>query len=282
MERLQQTTVVTIVLASCLVTAAIAESRKEYRFNVGPNSNISVDTQYGAISVKPGTSSQVVVTAISQSDKTEVDNQQSGNRIEIASHLLSGADQQSGRVDYELLIPSDATLSLRSSTGPLSAEGLQGDLTFEGTDAAVNVRKVNNGHVHVRTMRGPITLTDVRNGHIELSSISGALTLKSVTGPFVRATSGSGRIFYDGDFGSGGDYKLSTHTGDIEAVVPADTSAGFSAHSLLGKVHNELDLMPQHQRYPSEEGRSFFGSKGKASSKVVLHSFSGKIRLKQR
>ena len=265
-----------------MVTAAIAESRKEYRFEVGPNSNISVDTQYGGISVKPGTSSQVVVTAISQSDKTEVDNQQSGNRIEIASHLLPGADQQSGRVDYEVLVPSDATLSLRSSTGPLSADSLQGDLTFEGTDAAVSVRNVKNGHVHVRTMRGPITLTDVRNGHVELSSISGAVTLKSVTGPFVRATSGSGRIFYDGDFGSGGDYKLSTHTGDIEAVVPADTSAGFSAHSLLGKVHNELDLMPQHQRYPSEDGRSFFGSKGKASSKVVLHSFSGKIRLKQR
>src|ERR1039457_3964279 len=135
MERLQQTTVVTLVLATCLVSAAMAESRKEYRFDVGPNANISVETQYGTISVKPGTSSQVVVTAILQSDKTEVDNLQHGNRIEIASHLLPGADQQSGRVDYELLMPPDATLSLRSSTGPLSAENLQGDLTFEGTDA---------------------------------------------------------------------------------------------------------------------------------------------------
>ena len=282
MERLQQTTVVTLVLATCLVSAAMAESRKEYRFDVGPNANISVETQYGAISVKPGTSSQVVVTAILQSDKTEVDNLQHGNRIEIASHLLPGADQQSGRVDYERLIPPDATLSLRSSTGPLSAENLQGDLTFEGTDAVVNVHNVSNGHVHVRTIRGPITLTDVRNGHVEISSISGAVTLKSVTGPFLRAASGSGKIFYGGDFGSGGDYKLSTHTGDIEAVVPSDTSADFSAHSMLGRVHNELDLMPQHTRYPSEEGRSFFGTKGKASSKVVLHSFSGKIRLKQR
>ncbi|MFZ3266110.1 MAG: DUF4097 family beta strand repeat-containing protein [Terriglobales bacterium] len=282
MERVQQATVVTLVLATCLVSAAIAESRKEYRFDVGPNANISVDTQYGAISVRPGTSSEVVVTAILQSDKTEVDNMQRGNRIEIASHLLSGADQQSGRVDYELLIPADATVSLRSSTGPLSAESLQGDLTFEGTDAAVNVHNVSNGHVHVRTMRGPITLTDVSNGHIELSSISGAVTLKSVTGPFVRANSGSGKIFYDGDFGSGGDYKLSTHTGDIEAVVPADTSAEFSAHSMLGRVRNELDLMPQHTRYSAERGRSFFGTVGKASSKVVLHSFSGKIHLKQR
>jgi DUF4097 and DUF4098 domain-containing protein YvlB len=282
MERVQRGTVVALVLATCLASVAVAESRKEYRFVVGPNANISVDTQYGAISVKPGTSTQVVVTAILQSDKAEVDNLQHGNRIEIASHLLSGADQQSGRVDYELLIPADATLSLRSSTGPLTAENLKGDLTLEGTDAVVNVQNVSNGHVHVRTMRGPISLTDVHNGHIEISSISGSVTLKSVTGPFVRADSGSGKIFYDGDFGSGGDYKLSTHTGDIEAIVPANASADFSAHSLLGKVQNDLDLMPRHTRDAFVEGRSFFGTVGKAASKVVLHSFSGKIRLKQR
>jgi DUF4097 and DUF4098 domain-containing protein YvlB len=282
MARVQQTAVVTLALATCLASVAIAESRKEYRFNVGPNANISVDTQYGAISVRPGVGSQVVVTAISQSDKTEVDNQQRGNRIEIDSHLFSGADSQTGRVDYELEIPSDATLSLRSSTGPLSAEDLKGDLTFEGTDAAVTVHNVSNGHVHVTTIRGPITLSDVRNGHVEISSISGTVTMKSVTGPFVRASCGRGKIFYDGDFGSGGDYKFTTHSGDIEAIVPGNTSADFSAHSILGKVHNDLDLIPQHYRYPIDQGRSFFGTVGQAASKVVLHSFSGKIRLKQR
>ncbi len=282
MERLQQTTVVTLMLATCLASAAIAESRKEMRFNVGPKANISVDTQFGAISVKPGNSNQVVVTAILQSDKTEVDNEQRGNRIEIASHLLPGADAQSGRVDYELLIPADATLSLRSSTGPLSAENLQGDLTFEGTDAVVNVHDVSNGHVHVTTMRGPITLSDVKNGHVEISSISGSVAMTSVDGPFVRADSGSGKIFYKGDFGSGGDYKLTTHSGDIEAIVPGNTSADFSAHSIRGKVHNELDLIPRHSRYMVEQGRSFFGAVGQAASKVVLHSFSGKIHLKQR
>jgi DUF4097 and DUF4098 domain-containing protein YvlB len=282
MERVQQTAVATLVLATCLVSAAIAESRKEYRFNVGPKANISVDTQYGAISVRPGNSNEVVVTAISQSDKTEVDNQQRGNRIEIASHLLEGADAQTGRVDYELVIPADANLSLRSSTGPLSAQDLHGDLSFEGTDAVVNVRDVSNGHVHVNTMRGPISLTNVSNGHVEISSISGAVSMKSVTGPYVRANSGSGKISYDGDFGSGGDYKFTTHNGDIEAIVPGNTSADFSAHSMLGKVHNELDLIPQHSRYAIDQGRSFFGTVGQAASKVVLRSFSGKIRLKQR
>jgi DUF4097 and DUF4098 domain-containing protein YvlB len=280
---LHNTTALTLVLATCLASAAVAETKKEYRFTVGPKANISVDTQYGAISVKPGTASQVVVTATLKSDKVEVDRQQNGNRIEIASHLLQGADPQTGRVDYELLIPPDATLNLRSSTGPLAAERLQGDLTLEGTDAVVNVRNVSNGHVHVRTMGGPVTLTDVRNGHIEIESISGDVHLKSVTGPLVQANSGSGKIFYDGDFGSAGDYKFTTHTGDIEALAPADVSADFSAHSVLGKVQNDFPLQPKpHSRFSFEAGRSFFGTVGKAASEVVLRSFSGRIRLKQR
>ena len=278
----QYTAVVTLVLATYLSAAAFAETKKEYRYTVGPHANISVETQYGAISVKPGSSDEVVVTATLKSDNVEVDEQQNGNRIEIASHLLRGLDQQAGQVDYELLIPPDATLTLRSSTGPLSVERLQGDLTLEGTDAAVNVRNVGNGHVHVRTMRGPTTLTDVRNGHVEIASISGDVHMKSVDGPLVQVNLGSGKIFYDGDFSSGGNYRFTTHTGDIEAVAPADVSAGFRAHSVLGRVQHDFPLQPRHSRYTVEAGRSFVGTAGEAASEVVLRSFSGKIRLKQR
>jgi DUF4097 and DUF4098 domain-containing protein YvlB len=278
----RQSTVVTLVLVTCLSAAAFAETRKEYRFTVGPNAIISVDTQYGAISVKPGSDTEVVVTATLKSDNVEVDQQQNGNRIEIASHLLQGADEQAGQVDYELLIPPHATLNLHSSTGPLSVERLQGDLTLEGADAVVNVSKVENCHVHVRTMGGPITLTEVKNGHVEIASISGDVHMKSVTGSLVQVASGRGRIFYDGDFGSGGDYRFTTHAGDIEALVPASVSADFRAHSVLGRVQHDFPLKPKHSRFPVEAERSFLGTSGKASSEVVLRSFSGKIRLKQR
>jgi hypothetical protein len=108
------------------------------------------------------------------------------------------------------------------------------------------------------------------------------MQMKSVTGPLVQANSGSGKISYDGDFGSSGDYKFTTHSGDIEALVPADVSADFRAHSMVGRVQHDFPLESKHSRFPVELGRSFFGSAGKAASEVVLRSFSGKIRLKQR
>jgi DUF4097 and DUF4098 domain-containing protein YvlB len=269
-------------LASTVVAQSKTERKKEYRFTVGAHPNISVDTQNGSISAKPGNTTLVIVTATVKSDNVEVDQKQNGNRIDVASHVLQGSGQQAGEIDYELLIPAGATVSLHSTTGPLSAEGLQGDISLEGADAVINVRSIVNGHVHVKTMRGPVTLTDVRNGHVEILSISGDVHLRSVTGPSVQANSGSGKIFYEGDFGSGGDYKFTTHTGDIEALAPPDVSADFRAHSVVGQVQNDFPLQPQHSRFSAEAGRSFFGTAGKASSQVVLRSFSGKIRLKQR
>ncbi len=282
MESMQRTTAVGLVLA-CLVSAAIAETRKEFRFTVLPKAkaNIYVSSQYGAITVKPGYTNQVVVVAVQQS-KAEVDHLQKGNRIEIESHLLPGADGQSGRVDYELTVPSNATVSLRSSTGSLTIERLHGDLSLEGADAPIEVRNSGGGHVHINTMKGAITLTEVRSAHIELTSIGGDIRLSSVSGPFVQAKSGSGNISYDGDFGSDGDYTFTTHTGDIEALVAATASADFNARSVHGQVQSDLPLVPNERHKLPVNANSFAGTVGKASSKVVFTSISGKIRLKRR
>lgn len=283
MESMQRTAVAGLVLAMCLASDAIAESRKEYRYNVGPQANVSVDAQYGAVSVKPGSANQVLITAIAKGDKVDVESQQNGNRVEVGSRLRPGADPQSGRVDYELSVPPDATVHLRSSTGPITADGLQGDVTLEGAGAQVEARNLNRGHLVVQTMSGPITLNNVHNGHVEITSISGDIHLNSVTAQLVKVESTNGRIFYSGDFGSGGDYRFSTHTGDIEALVPASASAEFSAQSLQGQVQNDFPLQPkQHSHISLDATRAFIGTAGKAASAVVMRSFSGKIRLKQR
>jgi DUF4097 and DUF4098 domain-containing protein YvlB len=282
MQSLERNAVIGLLVVSSLALATAA-TRKEYRFAVAPGSTISVDTQYGAIAVKAGTGNQALVVALPQSDKVEVDSHQSGNRIAVESHLLQGADSQTGRVDYEVTVPKGIMMTLHSSTGPLTAEGVQGDLEFESASAPVDVRGVSHGHVHVRTMNGLVTLTDVHDAHIEITSIGGDVHLNSVTGPWVEVNSGSGKVSYDGDFGSGGEYHLITHTGDIEALVPATTSADFRAHSVRGHVQNDFPLDPMpHPQSTIEAGRAFIGTMGKSASKVVLRSFSGRIRLKQR
>jgi DUF4097 and DUF4098 domain-containing protein YvlB len=275
--------VATMVIVVTAVGALAAEVHKELRFTVGAKAGVSVNNPYGSISVKPSTGSMVIIQALLYSDKVEVDNNQTGNRVDIQSHLLQGADPQSGRVDYEVFIPSDASITVHSTTGPLRAEKLRGDVTLEGAGATVEVRDISNAHVHVRTLNGPVTLTNVQEGHVEVDSLTGDVTLNSVTGPLVQVISTSGHITYTGDFGSGGEYRLTSHSGDIEAVVPDYTSADVSARSVKGEVHDDIPLQPKTHTVLVNKGSAFFGTMGKAavSSTVVLRSFSGKIHLRK-
>jgi DUF4097 and DUF4098 domain-containing protein YvlB len=272
---------VTVILAGTLV----AQSRKELHFTVGPRAGVSVMNPYGSISVKPSQNNTVVVNAMLHSDRVEIDNNQSGNRVDIQSHLLPGADTESGRVDYEILVPADASVTLHSSTGSLHAEKLHGDVNLEGPGAAVDVRDISDAHVHVKTMNGSVNLDNIQNGHVEVDSLSGEVTLNGVNGSLVQVVSTSGRINYIGDFGNSGEYRLTSHSGDIDATIPEWTSADVSARSVRGEVHDDIPLQPKtHTYFPLDKGRAFAGTVGRVavSSTVVLRTFSGKIHLRKR
>jgi DUF4097 and DUF4098 domain-containing protein YvlB len=223
-----------------------------------------------------------VVTAILYSGKVEVDQSKSGNRVSVQSHLLEGADAETGRVDYEVLVPADASVTLRSTTGPLHVEKLHGDVILEGNTAIVDVRDVSSGHVHVKTLNGAVTLTNVSDGHVEITSVSGDVALNAVNGSLVHVNSSSGKIHYDGDFGDAGDYSLTSHSGDIEAIAPSYASIEVVARSVQGKVENDFSLQPEHTSFIARAGSAFAGTMGKAASSVKLLSFSGKIHLKKR
>jgi DUF4097 and DUF4098 domain-containing protein YvlB len=283
MQRSTHATELTVIVLISLATLAVAETKKEYRFEVGPKAKVSIINQFGSVSVKPSTGNYVLVNATIYSDRVEVDHAQSGNRVDVQSHLLSGATPQNSRVDYEVQVPADASIDLESSTGPLYAEKLHGDVEAEGANAAIEVRDISGSHMHVKTMAGPITLTNIRDGHVEIDSVSGDVTLTSVTGPLVRVSSTSGRIQYDGDFGHAGEYRFNSHSGNIEATIPQDASVDVKAQSVHGQVQRDLQIQPKvHTAFLVKEGSSFAGTINKAASSVWLRTFSGKIHLKKR
>jgi DUF4097 and DUF4098 domain-containing protein YvlB len=283
MQRSPNTTELTVMVLVTLATFAVAETKKEYRFEVGPKSKVSIINQYGSVSVKPSTGNFVLVNATTYSDRVEVDHTQNGSRVDVQSHLLSGATPENSRVDYEVLIPADGSINLESTTGPLSAEKLHGDVEAEGANAAVDVREISGSHVHVKTMAGPITLTNIRDAHVEIDSVSGDVTLNSVTGPLVRVSSTSGKIQYDGDFGHAGEYRFNSHSGNIDATIPDDASVDVKAQSVRGQVQSDVQLQPKvHTSFLVKEGSSFAGTINKAASSVWLRTFSGKIHLKKR
>lgn len=255
--------------------------RKELTFAVGKHPMISINNPYGPVVVKAGNPRQVVVTAILHSNKVELDQSKSHNRVDVVSHLLAGADSNNGIVEYEVVVPPDANVTLHTDSGKVHAEKLHGDVTVAGNDGAIDVVDCAGGHVHVRTLNGSVSLNNV-HGHIEIMSVGGDVLMNSVTGTLVAVNSNSGKIQYEGDFGGEGEYAFTSHTGNIEAVAPAYASIEVLARSTNGLVQSDFSLEPKHAPFIVRGANSLSGTLGKAASSVKLFSFSGKIRLKKR
>jgi DUF4097 and DUF4098 domain-containing protein YvlB len=278
-----------VVLTAGLLAASLAsaQTQQEKRFTCGPKPTVSVVNEYGPIAVHPGTGNQVVVRYVLHSDKVEVDTNQggdqNGDRITVESHLLQGASGDSAQVDYEVLVPAGSVIFIHSNSGTLSAEHLTGDVSVEGAATPVDLRGMSEGHIRVRTLSGNILLADIRQVHVVANTIGGDITMRNVDGPLVEVSSNNGKIHYDGDFGGMGSYKLNSHSGDIDASIPATASFDVTATSVKGQVDNDFPLQPKsHSITIPEKGHSFVGVAGRAASSVFLHTFSGKIRLKQR
>jgi len=280
MSRSSSAAKVVTVLALAGVAFAATDNHKELRFKVGKRPVISINNPYGPVIIKAGAPHEVVVNALVHSNKVELDQSKSRNRVDIVSHLLAGADRNTGLVEYMVEVPPDANVTVHSENGRIHAEKLQGDVTFAGNEGAIDVVDCGGGHVHVRTLNGNVTLNNV-HGHIEVMSMGGDVLMNEVTG-MVAVNSNSGKIRYTGNFGDEGEYDFTSHTGDIEATAPALASIDVLARSDQGHVDSDFSLEPKHTPFYAKGGSAFAGTLGKAASSVKLFSFSGKIHLKKR
>src|SRR5215470_15657423 len=276
-----------IAVVCGLAAAHAADNRKESKLEIAPGGNVNIVNASGSVTLHSAPAGrQLLVAYTTHSDKIEVDQNTTANkqRIELRTHALSGqhptADE--ARVDYEISVPPGVSVNVTTIAAPITADGLSGDISLSSETGQIVVHNVAKSHLRVRSMNAPVSLSNVTLANIDVQSSGGPVHLNSVTGPRVTVGTANGNIDYHGDCAGGGDYILSTHSGDIEMWLPAYASVDLSARSRSGSVENEFPLEEkQHQINPPVQGRSFAGTSNSGSSSVELQSFSGKIRVKK-
>lgn len=230
-----------LILVGCNLASAQVK-REVFAYNVKVRPVVSIRNQYGRITVTP-TASKRVVAAVVHSDAVEIQAEQNGNRIDLATGSQRSTGVKADNVDYTVLVPRDACVILSTAAGSLSAENLDGDLIFEGATASVDAHALHNAHVHVKTISGPISLRQVVGGRVDVRTSSGDVILQDVSGPMVEVHSGTGQIKYFGDPGVGS-YRMVTASGNIEVSMPVGNLARIKARSMKGKVDNPFETQP--------------------------------------
>jgi len=273
------------VMAGFMLAASPAHAdRIEKHFAVQSKPKITVRNSSGRIQVKAWTKQEVQVAWTSPSGKTVVETEQAGNRIEVAKLMNEdGAAGDDSKTDFEITVPIESELSVRTDSGNVTVDSVHGDMTFDTVGANLQLSDVN-GYMVVKTIDGSLVCNRCA-GKLEANSISGNVQMIQPALDSVRVQTSSGNIFFDGSFLSRGIYIMKNFSGTIEVHFSSNDSFDVNASSLKGDVINQATFKPDTHGTPhaaSKWGHSLFGTMNDGHAKVELSSFSGTIKILQR
>jgi DUF4097 and DUF4098 domain-containing protein YvlB len=276
------------VAAALTVCQAFAgETHKESRMEIAPGGTLTVATSGGSVNLKQGAVGAVVLAYTRHSDKVEVDQTSTVDhrRIEVRTHVLSEqkptADES--KVDYEIAVPPGVSVTVSTVSAPITADGVSGELNLSSESGQVIVRNAHRSHVIMQGVTAPVSLTNLSAARIDITANNGAVQLTNVWGPKIHVATSSGNISYQGDCSGVGVYGFSTHSGNIDLLLPETASVDLAAHSYNGTLENDFPLQkkPHTSSPPSKQGSSFAGTSHLGASAVDLQSISGRIRVKK-
>jgi hypothetical protein len=261
-------------------------TRKEIRMEIAPGGAVSIVNYGGSVHLRSAAGHQVLLAYTTSSDNVEVDHESTADkqRIEIRTHVTREPKPASSetQVAYEISVPPGVSVTVSTATAPITVDGLNGDITLSSDTGQITVSDVARSHVHVRGIAAPVNLNNVSLSHVDIAANSGGVRLVNVTGPKVSVGTASGDISFKGDCSGVGDYLLTTHSGNIDLMLPQTASVDLSARSVKGPVENDFPLKKKaHTAFVPKAGSSFAGTSNSGSSSVELQSFSGRIRVKK-
>ncbi|HXN22148.1 MAG TPA: DUF4097 family beta strand repeat-containing protein [Candidatus Dormibacteraeota bacterium] len=274
-----------VTLLAFAVPAAAHRIEKHYTVNGRPVITINSKTT-GRVTVKSWKNSEVVIVGTHNSDKVEVEAEQAQNRIEVTTHiLLKGAKSGDLDASYELTVPEESELEIRTDSSVIQVERVFGDLTFDTVGGDINLTRTA-GHLDVHTVGGSVVCEQC-SGRLTVNSVSGNIKILQPELTSVRIATTSGNIFFDGVLVPHGTYTLKNGSGAIEVRFSETDSFDLKAQTVSGSVDNQIKplLKPDVHGLKNSTSRlvtGFFGSVNSGLAKVDLSSFSGIIRIRKR
>ena len=275
------------VLLSPWMASNAAPQRVEKHFTVKGRPVVVIrNVGNGRIEVKSWKNSEVVVTGTKASEKIAVETEQAGDRIDVTSSIVdSTANASEMEANFQLTVPEETELQLKTQTGLIYVEQVTGDMTLDSVAGDVHLKEVS-GYIIVTTTGGSLVCTQCA-GKLEFSSISGSAQVLQPSLSNVKLRTMTGNILFDGDFVHTGLYSMRSGKGLVEVRFSGNDSFDLNAQTATGTVDNQAAqyLKPDShgvKHMASKFSKSLFGTVGMGFAKVELSSYSGTIRILKR
>jgi lia operon protein LiaG len=207
-----------------------------------PGGTVRLKTFSGRVNITGTSGNQVVIKAVRRATRERLQDikleiTQNGNDIDIdANHrLVERRNDNVVETDFDIQVPNQATLDLRTFSAPVTVDGVAGDLAVDGFSSEVRLTEVS-GPTRIKTFSGGVHVQArawTEGDNVNISTFSGDVTLRlpdnargdltfdTFSGHFnsdlpVTLSSSSKRNFRGALNGGGAtDLRLKTFSGDV-------------------------------------------------------------------
>ncbi|MBN1903667.1 MAG: DUF4097 family beta strand repeat protein [Deltaproteobacteria bacterium] len=235
-------------------------------------------------------------------DKIHVDIDSHDSRISINTeydksfhfNFFSGFDGNRSSVDYELIVPDKAEISLESVSGDIRVSSIGGDLKSKTVSGGIKVvsavKDVTansvSGSIYLEGAADDATLETV-SGKITVNELMGAVSAKTVSGGIdlmsgsevkgARAETVSGSIRAKYILGHGV-HSYKSVSGGIRIELPADSGFSVTAKTFSGSINTDFAITLSGKI----DNKNIKGIAGNGGPELSLESFSGSIMVEKR
>jgi len=147
-----------------------------------------------------------------------------------------------GRADFEIYVPANTSLTLNNVIGQITVKGLA-------------------GHLSIKSFNSDVKLTEIGS-------------------PSVDVVVTSGDVYFQGELQRNGSYSLQSMRGDIDVIIPTESSFQLTARSLNENI-NLGDFLSSLSGV--EKGRKeISGTYRNGGPRLSITAFAGRIILHRR
>lgn len=249
---------------------------------------LNVNNFAGEIVVRAWDRDSVRVQA-DHSRREHVDVRTTDSQVIVRSGSSMGAPAS---MDLRITVPNWMRLDLSGTFtdisvdgvhGQINADTVKGDVTIKGGSDFINVKSIEGmvtvegakGRVDVHSVNEDIRLVDV-SGDVNAETTNGSLTMERMQAASLEAATINGTIAYEGVIRENGQYRMTSHNGDVAMTVPDNASATVTVRTYNGSFEPNFPIKTSDT---NRRNTRYNFTLGGGSARITLESFGGTIKM---
>jgi DUF4097 and DUF4098 domain-containing protein YvlB len=287
-----------ILTAVALIGSGLALAGESVDRTLPASAKVSIEIENvsGSVEVEAWDRSEVRIVAELGDDTEGLSIESEGDEIRIEVEVPEHSGRWGSR-DIEstvkVWVPAGASVDVETVSADIEVHGVNGELNLEsvsgsieadGEPATADMSTVSGSikfsglrtAVDAETVSGRVTLKGVE-GRVDVSTVSGGIKISAGSVERADFESVSGSIEFRGALAIGGRLDASSHSGNVELFLPANTAASFEVETFAGDIRSDFGGESRRtSRYAP--GKELYHSTG-SDAKISVETFSGNVFL---